>query len=174
VTLLLKQVFAFFKLLNSDTGTNQLAAGIACGLILGFSPVLSLQTLIVFVLLFFFRIQIGAALLAAFFFKFIAFVIDPVAHQLGSTVLTSPGLQDIWTKLYNMPILPYTRFNNSIVMGSGVLALLLCPFVFILSKILIVKYRQTVVARFKQTKIWKIVQATYFYKWYVKYDETFG
>ncbi|HEX4926024.1 MAG TPA: TIGR03546 family protein [Bdellovibrionales bacterium] len=174
MTLLLKQLFAFFKLLNSDTGTNQLAAGIACGLILGFSPVLSLQTLLVFVLLFFFRIQIGAAFLAAFFFKFVAFIIDPLAHQIGSAALQAPGLQGLWTQLYNMPIVPYTRFNNSIVMGSGILAIALTPVVFFVSKILIVKYRKTVVERFKQTKLWKLVQATYFYKWYAKYDETFG
>ena len=54
MTLLLKQLFAFFKLLNSDTGTNQIAAGITVGLILGFSPVLSLQTFIVFILMFIF------------------------------------------------------------------------------------------------------------------------
>ncbi|MEQ1878534.1 MAG: TIGR03546 family protein [Bdellovibrionia bacterium] len=174
MTLLLKQLFAFFKLLNSDTGTNQLAAGIAVGLILGFSPVLSLQALLVFVLLFFFRIQIGAAFLAAFFFKFVAYLIDPVAHSIGASVLENPSLQGTWTTLYNMPIIPYTRFNNTIVMGSGVLAIVLFPFVFILSKILIIKYRKTFVERFKQTKVWKVVQATYFYKWYVKYDETFG
>jgi uncharacterized protein (TIGR03546 family) len=174
MTLLLKQIFAFFKLLNSDTGSNQIAAGIACGLILGFSPILSLQALLVFILLFFFRIQIGAAFLAAFFFKFVAFLIDPIAHDIGSSILQSPGLQPTWTKLYNMPIIPYTRFNNSIVMGSGVLAIVLAPFIFIASKILIHKYRATVVARFRQTKIWKILQATYFYKWYVKYEQMFG
>ena len=38
MTLLLKQLFAFLKVLNSDTGENQVAAGIACGLILGFAP----------------------------------------------------------------------------------------------------------------------------------------
>lgn len=174
MTLLLKQVFAFFKLLNSDTGTNQLAAGIALGLILGFSPTLSLQTLLAFVLLFFFRIQIGAAFLAAFFFKFIAYLIDPIAHGIGSAALENPGLQNLWTTLYNMPIVPYTRFNNSIVMGSGILAIAMFPFVFFISKIMIIKYRKTFVERFKQTKVWKVVQATYFYKWYVKYDENFG
>jgi uncharacterized protein (TIGR03546 family) len=174
VTLLLKQLFAFFKLLNSDTGTNQLASGVACGLILGFSPVLSIQTLIVFICLFLFRIQMGAAFLAAFFFKFVAFLIDPIAHEIGKDVLAMPGLQGLWTQLYNMPLIPYTRFNNSIVMGSGVLAIILTPFVFFISKMLIVKYRKTVVERFKDTKVWKAVQATYLYKWYAKYDNMFG
>jgi uncharacterized protein (TIGR03546 family) len=72
MTLILKQLFAFFKLLNSDTGHNQLSAGLACGIILGFSPFISLQTLFVLMLIFFFRIQMGAAFLAAFFFKFVS------------------------------------------------------------------------------------------------------
>ncbi|MFH0934944.1 MAG: hypothetical protein V1879_07035 [Pseudomonadota bacterium] len=48
MTLLLKQLFALIRLLNSDTGSNQIAAGVACGLILGFAPMLSLQALLVF------------------------------------------------------------------------------------------------------------------------------
>jgi len=68
MTLLLKQLFAFFRLLNSDTATNQLAAGLACGVILGFAPILSLQALLVIFCCFFFRIQLGAAFLSAFFF----------------------------------------------------------------------------------------------------------
>lgn len=67
MTVLLKQLFAFFKLLNSEDGENQLAAGLALGVILGFSPFLSLQTLIVLFLIFLFRIQMGAAFLSAFF-----------------------------------------------------------------------------------------------------------
>jgi uncharacterized protein (TIGR03546 family) len=79
--LILKQIFAFLKLLNSDTGTISLAAGMTCGFILGMTPVLSLHSLIVFLILFFFRIQIGAALVTAFFFKFAAFLLDPLQRQ---------------------------------------------------------------------------------------------
>jgi hypothetical protein len=34
-----------------------------------------------------------------------------------------------------------------------------------------VKYRVTVLARFKTTKVWKAVEATKFYQWYYKYDQ---
>src|SRR3989344_3974213 len=129
--LLLKQLFQFIKLLNSDTGTNQIAAGIAAGFILGMTPALSLQTILVFFCIFFFRIQIGAAFVSAFFFKFIAFILDPVFHDLGFWFLNLPSLQSTFTSLYNMPIVPFTRFNNTIVMGSGVLSIILSPFVYL-------------------------------------------
>ncbi len=172
--ILLKQIFAFVKLLNSDTGTNQIAAGIAVGFILGMTPAFSLQTLLVFILLFLFRIQMGAAFLAAFFFKFTAYLLDPVFHQVGSSVLQMEGFKSLFTTLYNLPIVPFTRFYNSIVMGSAVVAIILAPFIFLFSKTLVVKYREKVVEKFKDTKFWKAVKATGFYKWYFKYDSLYG
>lgn len=169
--LILKQLFAFIKLLNSDTGNISLAAGMTCGFILGMTPTLSLHSLLVFLILFFFRIQIGAALVTAFFFKFVAFLLDPAFNAVGSAVLEMESLQGFFTTLYNMPLIPYTRFNNSIVMGSAVVTIILSPVVYILSSIFILKYREIVVARFQSTKFWKALQATKFYQWYYKYDQ---
>ena len=169
--LILKQLFAFIKLLNSETGNISLALGMTCGFILGMTPVLSLHSLLIFLILFFFRIQIGAALVMAFFFKFIAFLLDPVFHAVGSQVLEMESLRETFTNLYNMPIIPYTRFNNSIVMGSAVVTFILSPLVSLASQYFIVKYRELVVARFKSTKLWKAIEATKFYQWYYKYDQ---
>ncbi len=174
MTLLLKQLFAFFRMLNSDTGTNQLAAGLACGVILGFSPILSLQALLVIFCCFFFRIQLGAAFLSAFFFKFVAFIFDPVSNSLGKAALEAEGLRSIFTELYNMPIVPLTRFNNSIVMGSGLIGFIAVVPLFFVFKSLIIKYRATVVARYKQTKIWKAWASTSVYNWYLKYERLYG
>lgn len=172
--LLLKQLFGLFKLLNSETGQNQIAAGVAAGFILGMTPAFSLQSALVFLCLFFFRIQIGMAFLSAFFFAFIAWLLDPVFHAVGSAVLQAPALQGLFTTLYNMPIVPFTRFNNTVVMGSGVVAVLLSPAVFFVSRTLVVKYRVAVVERFKQTKLWKAVKATSLYNWYFTYDKLYG
>jgi uncharacterized protein (TIGR03546 family) len=169
--LILKQLFAFIKLLNSDTGNVSLALGMTCGFILGMTPVLSLHSLLIFLILFLFRIQIGAALVMAFFFKFVAFLLDPAFHFIGSKVLEMESLKGILTQLYNMPIIPYTRFNNSIVMGSAVLTILLSPFVYIASQYFISRYREVVLTRFKSSKLWKGVEATKFYQWYYKYDQ---
>lgn len=169
--LILKQLFSFIKLLNSDTGNISLAMGLTCGFILGMTPVLSLQSLLVFLIIFIFRIQVGAALIAAFFFKFSAFLLDPLFDAVGRKVLELESLQSFFTTLYNMPIIPFTRFNNSIVMGSAVATIILSPIVFIMSQYMIIKYRETVVARFRETKFWKAVEATKFYQWYYKLDQ---
>lgn len=174
MTLLLKQIFAFFKLLNSDSGLNQIALGLACGVVLGFAPILSLQALLVIVCCFFFRIQLGAAFLSAFFFKFVAYIFDPVADQIGRHVLEADSLREVFISLFNAPFVPLTRFNNSIVMGSGLVSFILVIPLYFFFKYLIVKYREKVVAKYKQSKIWKAWAGTAFYKWYTKYDDLYG
>ena len=174
MTLILKQVFALIKLLNSDTGTNQIAFGVAFGFILGMTPSFSLQTVIVITCLIFLRIQVGMALISAFFFKFIAFFLDPLFHQIGSFMLELKGLESLYTTLYNMPIIPLTRFNNTIIMGSGVFSFLLIPVLFFISKKLIIKYRIVVVERIKNTALWKFLKTTALFKWYYKYDKLYN
>lgn len=174
MSLLLQQIFGFFKLLNSETGHNQIATGIAFGLILGFSPALSIQSFLVFIIIFIFRIQIGAALISAFFFKFAGYIVDPWADHLGRWVLENPDLRPLFVEMYNLPLIPFTQFNNSIVMGSGVLAIVLSPLVFILSRVLILKYRKQIVEKFKSSKVWKAFAATAFYKWYNTYQSLSG
>lgn len=169
--MLMKQIYGLFKLLNSDKGTNQIAAGITCGFILGMSPVLSLQALLVFVLMFFFRIQIGAAFLFAAIFKGVAFLLDPAFHELGSIILEIPSLAPTYTQMYNMPLVPFTRFNNSIVMGAGVFAIVMSPIIFLAGKVFVNSYRDQVVARFEKTRLWQGIKASSFYQWYAKYEE---
>ncbi|MCB9072181.1 MAG: TIGR03546 family protein [Bdellovibrionaceae bacterium] len=174
MSVILKQIFNLIKLLHSDTGTTSISWGVAMGFILGMTPAFSLQTVLVFILLFIFRIQIGAAFLTAFFFKFIAFFLDPIFHTIGSSVLEMDSLRGLFTEMYNMPIVPLTRFYNSIVMGSGVISVFLIPVVFYTAKYMIIKYRVTVVARVQNTKYWKLFKATTFYKWYTSYDNLYG
>jgi uncharacterized protein (TIGR03546 family) len=173
MTFLLKQIFSFLRLLNSDTGHNQIAAGIACGLILGFAPFFSLQTFLVIFLLFFFRIQMGAATVSAFFFAFAAWILDPLHDSVGRAVLEHEPLRPLFTDMYNMPLVPLTRFYNSIVMGSGLVSIVLAIPMFFLARFLVLKYRVTVAAKFKETKLWKAIKATSFYNWYLKYEELY-
>jgi uncharacterized protein (TIGR03546 family) len=174
MSFLLKQIFELIRLLNSDTGANQIAAGVAFGLILGFAPAFSLQTVFVIFCLFFFRIQIGAALVASFFFALVAWLLDPVSHRVGTAILEMEELRPLFTIMYNMPLVPLTRFYNSIVMGAGVVSIALAPVIFMLAKWGVNKYRATVLARFENTRPWKAWKATPIYKWYHTYDQLYG
>ena len=174
MSLLMKQIINLIRLLHSDTGQNQIASGLAFGVFLGFAPFISIQTLLVLFIVFIFRVQLGAAFLAAFFFKFIAFILDPLADILGKAALEADSLRPLWSSMYNTPFVPMTRFNNSIVMGSFIISLLLCPVLFFVFKNLILKYRTEIVARVEASKSWKAFKATKFYLWYLKYNDLYG
>jgi uncharacterized protein (TIGR03546 family) len=162
------------KLLHSENGTHQLAIGLTLGTFLGFSPFFSLQTILIFFIIFIFRVQIGAAFLSAFFFKFVAYLIDPAADYMGRLTLENTALIPVWTTLFNMPIVPYTRFNNSIVMGSFVFALILSPLVYFIFYKLVKQYRSQIVEKIEKSKYWKAFKATKLYEWYTKYENLYG
>lgn len=84
MSFILKQIFNFLKILNSELGTRQIAAGIAVGFVLGLSPILSIQSLVLFLCIFLFRIQAGAAFISAGFFALLTFLINPLFHYIGS------------------------------------------------------------------------------------------
>lgn len=174
MTLLIKQLLNLIRLLHSDTGQAQIAAGLAFGVFLGFAPFLSLQTVLVLFVVFIFRVQLGAVLLSAFFFKFVAFLLDPVADPIGRILLENPALRPLWTSMYNVPLLPLTRFNNSIVLGSFALSVLLCPVLYFVFKMLVMKYQTTVVQKFEASRAWKLFKATKLFNWYAKYRNLYG
>lgn len=174
MTLLIKQFISLIQLLHSENGENQIAWGLALGVFLGFAPFFSIQTLLVLFVVFIFRVQFGAAALSAFFFKFIAFLMDPLADIIGRAALENASLRPLWTKMYNLPVLPMTRFNNSINMGSFILSIILCPILFFIFKKLIIQYRQKILAKMEQTVLWKSFKASKLHTWYAKYNDLYG
>jgi len=167
---LLGQLVKFIKLLNSQKGAYSIAAGFALGMTLGFVPANPLVTVALFFILCIFRIHGGATFLAWPLFQLVSYLLDPLFDRIGYGLLTSPGLKPVWTKAYNLPILPWSNFNNTIVMGSLFLSLLLfVPSIF-LFKFLIDRYRASVVERMTKSKWFKVLEATKIYKLYMKVE----
>lgn len=57
----------------------------------------------------------------------------PLFHKLGAILLTEPRLVELWRQLAETPVLPWTRFHNTVVMGAGLASLLLFWPVFLFS-----------------------------------------
>lgn len=105
MTLIFRQLFKLVRLLNSETGANSIATGLSCGIFLGFSPILSLQGLLVFLAIFLFRIQLAAALVSMFFFKLISPLLTPLFHWCGDWILGLQALESVYETLYNLPLI---------------------------------------------------------------------
>jgi uncharacterized protein (TIGR03546 family) len=111
--------------LHGGGDPRHLAAGFALGAALGLVPKSSLLAAVFFLLFFVLRADKGMALLSAGFFTGVGWAVDGLAHRLGWALLKARALQGLWTALYDMPVVPLTRFNNTVVLGSLVLGLVL-------------------------------------------------
>lgn len=172
---MVRLLFKFIKVIHSDRDPRQICLGFSLGMIMGLTPLLSAHNLIVLLAILFFRTNISAAILSWAVFSLIAFILDPLFHQFGLIILTKTEfLTGIWTVLYNAPFVPYTRFNNSIVMGSLIFSLMAFYPVYLGGLFIVVKYRETFMERFDKWKVFKIIKASKFYKLYARYSEFRG
>ncbi len=167
----IEQLFSLIKIINSAKGETSVAAGFSLGMVMGFVPSNPLLLLAFFFVFCVFRIHGGAMFLGWAIFGVLALFLDPLFDTLGYALLTQyPALQAFFTKLYNLPVFPWTRFNNSIVAGSLVTSFILFLPSLFLFRSLIRKYRQTVLERIKGTKWFKAWKTTGIYKLYTKYE----
>ncbi len=115
-----------FKILRSDDSPNQIALGFALGMILGLTPFWTLHNMLVILILIVFNVNLGSALFAFALFSGLAYLLDPVFHSFGYFLLVDVhGLHGLWTALYQFPIIALSRYNNTVVMGSFVISLIL-------------------------------------------------
>ena len=119
-----------------------MAFGLVLGMFLGLSPVLSLQSLVICIALFVFRVQLGVAFISTVFFKLLFLILWPLFHLLGDAFLSWPFWKPLWTSWYHMPLIPYTRFNSSVVMGAGLFSFLFSVPAFYGFKWCIERYRK--------------------------------
>jgi uncharacterized protein (TIGR03546 family) len=158
----LKLVANFIKILREGQTPAQVAGGFALGSILGLSPMFTLQGLFVWLIILVLDVNLSAATLSLLVFSLFAYIFDPLFHRLGYFILVNfEGLKSIWTTLYNAPIAPLTRFNNTVVMGSFISAVILLPLIYFGMKKFVVAYRTTVGARIEKMKIYQVISRSW-------------
>jgi uncharacterized protein (TIGR03546 family) len=163
---LLKLIQSIIKTLHSEGTPGQVAAGIALGSVLGLTPLMNVHNLIVFSFIILLNVSFGGGMLGWMLFVPVGFLLDPVFHRIGERMLLAPSLQPIWIDWYNTPLVPYTNFNNTVVLGSVVGWLVLAVPIFFAARYGVAKYRATIGERVRQSKIYKAVTASQVYNWY--------
>ena len=162
----LKFIAKFFKALRAGASPAQVAAGFALGFAIGLMPFFTLQGLILWLVLFIFNVNLAAAFVAMMLAGLIAFLLDPVFHELGFYFLVHlTPLQTIWETIYNLPVAPLTRFYNTVVMGSLISAAILLAPVYFAMKRFTIFYRETVEAKVQKWKIVQALKGSSFYRW---------
>lgn len=148
------------KALLSESTPRQLAMGFAMGMVIGLVPKGNLIAVVLMMILGASRVNVGVGMFSAFLFSWSGLLIDQWTHKIGLYLLELPQLQSFWTEAYNTPVVPWTDFNNTIVLGSLVLGLVLFVPTYFLSRPVFEKYTETVVARMKKYRATKLLWAT--------------
>jgi len=103
---------------SRDYSAGQIAAGFVLGAALGLTPLLSVHNLLFLAAALVLRVSISTFLFAWIVAIPVGFLLDPVFHWVGSVLLSSELLVPLWTWAFNAPLLPLTRFNNTVTLGS--------------------------------------------------------
>lgn len=111
--------------LQGGSEPRHIAAGFALGAVLGLVPKDSLLAPLILALLFFFNVDKSMAIFSALLFTPLGYLVDGLADAIGRGLLTAGALKPLWTFLYDLPIVPLTRFNNTVVLGNLVIGLAL-------------------------------------------------
>lgn len=163
---LVKLIQFLLRALHSEGTPGQLAAGIALGSILGLTPLLNLHNAVVFALIVLLNVSFAGGMLGWLLFVPIGFLLDPLFDWIGHTLLFTPSLTPLFTSLYNTPVVPLTNFNNTVVLGSLVFALLLFVPLFFAARWTVTRYRATIGERVRRSRWYRAVTASKAYNLY--------
>ena len=156
-------VLKLLKLLNADVSPMQIAAGIAMGMLMGFTPLWSLHNIITLFIICLFRINTSAVLVSFAVCSGLAYLLDPVFIQAGEAILVREDLKPMFTAMYQQEIWRLAHFNHTLLMGSLAVSLILWLPVLLVSRVLILQYRERIL-------IWvlksRLVQAMKASKWF--------
>ncbi|MCK4746819.1 MAG: TIGR03546 family protein [Bacteroidales bacterium] len=159
----------FVKALHSEDSPKQVAWGFALGAIPGLTPLWGLHNLLVLILVLIIRVNAASALFSFAVFSLLAVMLSPVFHITGFAVLTKiPFLTGLWTALYNAPLAPFTRFNETLAMGGFLVALILLIPNYFLFRFLVEQYRKKWKAEFERWKIIRVIKSSKIVQFYLK------
>jgi len=165
----LQLVKNFIQILRSGQTPAQIAGGFALGAMVGLMPIVTLQGLFLWLVIFILNVNLTAVFLSATIFTLVAFLFDPAFHALGYFFLVDvQSLRSLWTSLYNAPIAPLTRFNNTVALGSFISGFVLFLPIYLAMKRFVVAYRTHIGASVERWKIYQIVSKSALVRWYDK------
>lgn len=114
----IKQLLSLKKAILGRREPHQLAWGLALGLLLGIVPHGNL--LAAGILLFIMSVSVNHGMVAvtAVITTMLASRLDTQMHAVGNYLLMHPDLSPILASAWQLPVVPWTDINNTIVMGS--------------------------------------------------------
>lgn len=138
--------------LNTNVRKEHIASGFAWGLLLALVPAGNLVWILLFFVSFFLKNNHGIQLLVIALLKLVLPLAAPLLDAFGYSILTMGALEGVFTLLYNLPLAPFTRFNNTLVMGGLATGLVLWLPAFLAVRAAVPVYRNTLAPKITGSK----------------------
>lgn len=151
---MLTYILSLFRSLNSNSHPGEIAHGVALGVIMGMVPKDNVLWYILFIFFFFIRINKAVYLLVTLGVSLCIAPLDMMFDSIGYEVLMFEPAIPIYRKLLDIPFVAFTKFNNTVVMGSLVSGLILYIPVYVLSRLLVKLWRTVLAPKITASKLW--------------------
>ena len=119
----IKQMLSLKKAILGRREPHQLAWGLALGLLLGIVPHGNLLALAILLFIMSVCVNHGMVAVTAVITSFLANRFDVQTHAVGNYLLTHPDFSPIFASAWQLPVVPWTDINNTVVAGSLVVGI---------------------------------------------------
>lgn len=118
--------------LTGRLGPREIALAAAFGVLIGLIPKANLLVLVLGILFFLSHANILLGILVMVAVSLLTPWIHPLCHRIGGDILSSAIGQEWAGQLFRIPVMPWTMLDNTVVLGSFLLGLVLFLPVFLL------------------------------------------
>ena len=139
---MIKYITSFFRAINANAHPGDIAHAVALGLFLAILPKNNLTFTFLFFLSIFIRINKGAFFISFILFGFVTPFMDVLINNIGFWAVQLSFLRPIFIALENIPFVALFKLSNTMVLGGIIWGLILYIPVYILTRIIIAKYRK--------------------------------
>ncbi|GMO51031.1 MAG: DUF2062 domain-containing protein [Treponemataceae bacterium] len=152
---MLNAVVKLFKSLNANSHPGEIAHAVCLGVFLGLMPKTNALWYILTVFFLFLRINRGALILIAALATLIAPVFDTFLDSAGYAILRFSPAVPVYSALLDIPFVAFTKFNNTIVMGSIAASLIAYIPLYVITRLLVKLWRVVISPKIYQSKLYQ-------------------
>lgn len=139
---MIKYVTSFFRAINANSHPGDIAHAVALGIFLAILPKNNLTFTFLFFLSIFIRINKGAFFISFILFGFISPFMDILINNIGFWAVQLNFLRPLFIILENIPFVALFKLSNTMVLGGIIWGLILYIPIYILTRIIVAKYRK--------------------------------
>ena len=150
---MLKAIAKLLGAISSNTRPGAIAHAVSCGVLLGFMPKDNLLWYILFIFILFMNIQRGAYALSILLGAALTVFLDPLFYSVWYSILTVESVKPYYASLLDIPFVAFTKFNNTVVMGSFVCGVAAYIPLYVLARLFVWAWRKYLAEKVRKLKI---------------------